>query len=561
MMRTSSKGTTAAGTLVAALALSSTALAQLPTTGPLSLVARSDIFASCTADKVASQPGRNYPITQIEPNLAINPANPKNFIVGMHQDRWSNGGARGMRGGVSTDAGKTWTPTSTPNVTQCQGGPWPRSSDPWVAFSPDGTAYFSQLTTETLPDPNLFGRSGQIVSQSTDGGLTWGRPTTLIYTKSSNDPKQPQTLHDKNSVFADPKDSNIAYVVWDALTSYTPGFGFEGPGSQLAPAGGDRDGLSITRDLRDAARKRQAIAPTTEAAAAAFPTFVTGPAYMARTINHGRTWEEARIIYDPGSNNQTIGNQIVRLPDGRLADFFSKINDLTGAGQIGYVASDDNGKTWSEPNIILNQTSAGAVTPNKGEAIRSADIIFSVAVDAVKGVTWLTWEDSRFSGVNEVAVSFSQDGYQWFGPTRANQTPRNGANPLFQQGLVPTVVTTKDGTAVITYYDFRNDKLGAATDTTDYWAITCNPFVTDCTLNQSWHKEVKLNLWSFDYNSAPVARGHFLGDYMGLKAVDQTVYPVFGVSEAKDKTTLYQRPIIVPVYNPTSSKTIVSSAK
>ena len=534
------------------------AVAQI-TTEPLVVVANTDLFATCKADSAANQPGTVYPNTHMEPNLAINPANPKNMVVGFHMDRWSNGGARGMGGAYTFDGGKTWKPTSTPNVTQCQGGFWPRSSDPWISFSPDGTAYYSQLTTETLENPNLFGRSAQLVSQSVDGGVTWYPPTTLVYTSSSLDDTKPQTLHDKNSVTSDPTNSNLNYVVWDKLTSYTPGFAFpddkggdegeEAGQAKVAVAGpADHDGMSIARRMRDAARQRNARGAVSTQAAPAFPTYVTGPALFARTFNHGYTWESPKVIYDPGSNNQTIGNQIVTLPDGRLADFFVAINDLTGAQAIGYVTSGDKGKTWSKAYFVHVQVSTGPETPNRHEAIRSADILFSVHVDAANGVIYLAWEDTRFSGNDEIAVAYSQDAYFWTSPIKVNQTPRNPSHPLFQQALIPTVTTTDDGTAVVTYYDFRRDTVGASTDATDYWAVACNLFVSDdgCSSTASWRREVKLTGNSFDYNMAPVAGGHFLGDYMGLKAVGQKVYPVWSQSNSLNKTTLYTRPINIP---------------
>jgi hypothetical protein len=41
-----------------------------------------------------------------------------------------------------------------------------------------------------------------------------------------------------------------------------------------------------------------------------------GATWFSRTTDGGQTWEPARPIFDPGGNSQTIGNQIVVLPDG-----------------------------------------------------------------------------------------------------------------------------------------------------------------------------------------------------------------------------------------------------
>lgn len=61
--------------------------------------------------------------------------------------------------------------------------------------------------------------------------------------------------------------------------------------------------------------------PQEQADAAAFENTIgfRGPTFFTRTTDGGASWEEARMIFDPGQENQTIGNQIAVLPDN--ADF------------------------------------------------------------------------------------------------------------------------------------------------------------------------------------------------------------------------------------------------
>ena len=56
-------------------------------------------FASCTI----GGPGTNFVNAEVEPWVAINPANPSNVIGAWQQDRWSNGGAHGLVAGYSFD--------------------------------------------------------------------------------------------------------------------------------------------------------------------------------------------------------------------------------------------------------------------------------------------------------------------------------------------------------------------------------------------------------------------------------------------------------------------------
>ena len=48
-----------------------------------------------------------------------------------------------------------------------------------------------------------------------------------------------------------------------------------------------------------------------------------------------------------------------------------------------------------------------------------------------------------------------------------------------------------------------------------------------CTDPAQWISETQITTSSFDMRKAPVARGFFLGDYMGLAAKDNRFIPVF----------------------------------
>src|SRR5437867_3593818 len=58
--------------------------------------------------------GVNYPGSEVEPQIAVNPRDPANLIATWQQDRWSNGGAKGVVTGVSFDAGHSWARTLVP---------------------------------------------------------------------------------------------------------------------------------------------------------------------------------------------------------------------------------------------------------------------------------------------------------------------------------------------------------------------------------------------------------------------------------------------------------------
>ena len=92
------------------------------TVDPLVQVSGADPFAACTADDVAGQPGTVFPNSVVEPWVEVNPTNPANIVGGYQQDRWSNGGSRGLVSSFSIDGGANWTQVVIPGVNLCSGG-------------------------------------------------------------------------------------------------------------------------------------------------------------------------------------------------------------------------------------------------------------------------------------------------------------------------------------------------------------------------------------------------------------------------------------------------------
>jgi hypothetical protein len=507
--------------------LAGTAPAMAQSAGPLIQITTHDTFASCTADKVAQQQkelgSTLYPNTAIEPWVAIDPTDPQRLLVGHQQDRWSDGGSRGLVGNVSNDGGSTWAETIPSGVSDCSGGSFGRASDPWVTFAPDGTAYFFSLVIDPAPTPTFGASSGaMLVSRSTDHAKTWGPPITLIRDGAN-------ALNDKNSITADPGNSLFVYAVWDRLVlgaGAAPQLGFDGV----------------------------AIAQNRALHGGGIPT--RGPTVLARTTDGGASWETPRVIFDPGVNSQTINNQVVVLPNGDVLVFFTELLS-NGAINIAFLRSTDKGATFdAKPTVASDIQVVGVVTPDALAAVRDAAILFSVAVDSTSGALYLAWQDCGVSAKNcssntpidSVAFSQSVDGgATWSKPVRINQTPQNLSNPLRQQAFVPAIVAAGDGTLTVTYYDFRNDLSTAGSELTDFFAAFCKPVTAaTCTDTANWGNELRLSTTSLNMLDAPVARGHFLGDYMGLVASGQDVWPVFGMTTGQNLTADFTRKITLP---------------
>src|SRR5580765_8797917 len=96
------------GVLAGVLALAAPAFAGPASVGPLSTASGPSPYAGCTSGLDPGSPAAtNYVNAEVEPWVAVNPANPSNLIGVFQQDRWSNGGARGLVTAVSSNGGTT----------------------------------------------------------------------------------------------------------------------------------------------------------------------------------------------------------------------------------------------------------------------------------------------------------------------------------------------------------------------------------------------------------------------------------------------------------------------
>jgi hypothetical protein len=404
--------------------------------------------------------------SEVEPMVSVNQSNRSNVVGMWQEDRWTTGGSRNLVLGTSFDGGTTWTNIPLRGVGIVAGGEFQRVTDPWVDFGPSNRVYaFSLGFDDTGPDNGLF------VSTSTDGGSTWGAPVAVIIDR------QFEFFNDKNAMAADDVSSGSnrgnVYLAWDRLVEDPLGQPFVG-------------------------------------------TF-TGPAMFSRSTNGGASFSAPQVIFDTGTNKQTIGNVPVVLPNGDvvvLGTYYENSSFGKNSAKLWTTVSKDGGATFAAPRLTLDMQSLPVPGLRTGDGIGS----FAAAPD---GTLYATWQDVRFSNGkrNDVLVTSSRDeGQTWSMPLKANDTPAGA-----QDAFLPAVSVDARGRVGILYYDLRDD-----TSTKDGSFLTAEWFTTSKD-GRRWSASQRVTP-TFDYAAAPPAGGYFLGDYQGLDTAGNVFQAFFGAN-------------------------------
>ena len=410
-----------------------------------------------------------YDDTEVEPQVAVNPTDPDEMVGVTQQDRWPDGGARGLSSWMSSTGGTSWAKLADAPWSACQGGPerFARVTDPWVSYDAAGNLYFIGQPIDSAE----LGISA--ISVTTWDGTQWRQPTILIEDRGDRG-----VANDKVSITGDPTRPGYAYATWIRI---------DFPSGQRQSENADQVSLSWR-----------------------------GQPMFSRTTDGGETWSKPVPMRE--SNNYFQGNQIAVGPDGTLynvtANLFTGNSRVSNSVYMGVMVSKDAGLHWSAPSKIAPIRTQQLFVPDDGFPIRAEDYLPDIATDPTNGDVYVVWSDGLGTPINKVVMAKSTDGGRhWSGPTIV-ATGGPGV-----QSYNHAIEVTQDGTVVLTYYDDRHNVLGDGVATTDVWLRHSHDG------GRSWEPEQHLH-GPFDHYTAPISyvapgdpRGLFLGDYIGLETI------------------------------------------
>jgi hypothetical protein len=343
---------------------------------------------------------------QSETSIAINPANPTQIVGGSNEIV-----CLPMRAYASGDRGiqRSWNASFIPLPPPLTTNGQDFGSDPGVAWDTKGHVYYSYIVVFFNRTFHAVQGSEMAVARSDDGGLTW--PVQTFFNLNVGNGK----FNDKPMITVDTNPGtgqDTVYVAWDNASP--------------------RNGKSSDNDV----------------------------ILVSSSTDGGQTFSTpVQASPSQGGPAAVIGADPFVGPDHTL---YVAWQDAVNPA-IRVASSKDGGSTFGPANLISNTRAVFQVVP-PAQNVRGALIYPACAADSSGGLNrgrlYCSWSDTTTTNQMRVFISQSDTaGVFWSAPAVVSD-PGVTADQ-FNQWLA---VDPTSGTAVLSWYDTRNDQSRAATD-------------------------------------------------------------------------------------------------
>jgi hypothetical protein len=342
---------------------------------------------------------------QDETSIDTNPTDTSNMVAGANDYRlgWGTSGFY-----ATTNGGRTWYDGITPFPSLPSGDNLDGGGDPAVVFDSDGVAYYAQINFNRTDDT-----SGVWVNRSTNGGFTWTRPCVAIQTSSTDT----HGVCGGNGDVRQPGDGTVSFQQDNdgQLNGSVPSHDKEWISAGPRPAG---------------------VQPT------CFSPFAVP---LTQLVSGSVTTPKTTVPCNP----DTIGSD-------RLYVTFS-VFSAAGSAQIFLSYSDDQGRSWSQPQYIGGSGSFCAAGGRPGSACDDSQGS-EPTVNPTTGELWVGYENGDTTDEDQYLVVHSTDGGQTFSAPSRVDTLYDVNEPRGVNGRSDCTARGQGSTrAVLTNTCFRTD--------------------------------------------------------------------------------------------------------
>ena len=382
-----------------------------------------------------------------EVTVAVNPTDPDNLVAGSKDYALGpngNGGYIVWAGYFySKDGGRTWGDGLVGREAGSVLLEYDQSSDPVIAYGPDGTVYYCGLAYGT----GLFGvgRNALWIAESTDGGETWNDPYIVMAWESQG------LFHDKQWLIVDQDNGNM-YLTW------TPFF----PDGSRIFFGRSTDGgnnwdyypISDWVAMGDSVQGSSLAVGTDGVLNVIWIDYDTRKLTLAQNTADGSPegWTNPRVIADVdwvfGSPNAEY--RVPTMP-ALASDPSTGIDDATlyavwhdnseGNTDIVIIRSGDGGASWSEPVIVNDDGDHyNDDDDNDDENDTGGHHQFfpwvTVSPEGEVGVVFYDRRDDPEDTLLHTYLAWSPDGINWTKNLQVTTNATNGSYGYHQSGNI-----------------------------------------------------------------------------------------------------------------------------
>lgn len=391
-----------------------------------------------------------------EPNMAVNPSNPRHMVVAwMSLGLSGTGTVISIKTRTTFDGGQTWsTAVALPHFAAKWG-----SADPTMAFHRGGKLYLAYIDYRQAVDSG-----GVYLFSSSNGGLSWNYESQIIdATESAKLPlDRPWLVVDNSGTATD----GTLYV------TTKPAPWIPAPNRPYLKVSSDGKNWSATRFVDTTGflvgnfiQAPMASPGVTKGGkfVAAYPSYVASQSiyakmYLANSTSKGTTFSYTSVLTNKGGSGDTnlkSGYLLLPHPSNDKYMVFAYLDNAYGDADITLTHSNDGGVTWS-PDVRVNDDTAG-----NGKL---QDLVWANWGD--KGNLALCWRDRRNGSGKGVAQSsdcycaVSTDSGKTF-QKNLRMTAQSAAfnNVLYQNGNDFMSCALNGDTLCAVWGDVRSNKL------------------------------------------------------------------------------------------------------